>query len=134
MNRLATFDLVGATVGEIPLAQGVQEQTGRGSGVLVTVIILVVIWISIRTLAGALGKLLEALAEILSRLIFTAALFAIVSLTLVAQLTGGDAVSHVEPLPSVQIAASIHQPELRSVSVPLGPTQVIVSGPPAMLR
>jgi hypothetical protein len=72
----------------------------------VTAAVLAVIWIAIRTLAAALGKLLEAIAEVLSRLIFTAVLFAIVSLTLVAQVIGGEAVSQVEPSHPVPIAAT----------------------------
>ena len=69
------------------------------------VIILVALWIVIRIVVAAVREILAALVKLLSVLFATTVLFAIVSLSLVAHLTGGEATSHAHP-PSNQVAAS----------------------------
>jgi hypothetical protein len=99
---------IAASNGEIfsAVAASVSEQSQAGdnpadSSLVAKLIVLLALWVVIRIVAAAVGELLAALAKLVGVLFATAVLFAIVSLSLVAHLTGGEATRHAQiPRPS----------------------------------
>jgi hypothetical protein len=102
--------IIGAASGEPftsvsgSVSESSQTAVTAGSSLLAKVIILVALWIVIRIVVAAVREILAALVKLLSVLFATTVLFAIVSLSLVAHLTGGEATSHAYP-PSNPVAA-----------------------------
>jgi uncharacterized membrane protein len=102
--------IIGAANGESfssvtgSVSESSQADVTAGSSLVAKVIILVALWIVIRIVVSAVREIFAALVKLLSVLFATAVLFAIVSLSLVAHLTGGEATSHAHP-PSNPVAA-----------------------------
>jgi hypothetical protein len=103
--------IIGAANGEIfsSLARSVSESSQAdvttSSSLVAKIIILVALWIVIRIVVTAVREILSALVKLLSVLFATTVLFAIVSLSLVAHLTGGEATRHVHVPPNSPVAA-----------------------------
>ena len=110
MASLATWGSLEESLAEVAISGFAVPPPGGqgadGSRIHSAIVVLAVLWIIIRAIAGIIGELLAVLAKLVGILVLTTALFAFVTLTLAAHLTGGRAANQVHQSPTGPIATT----------------------------